>query len=310
VYQQGTFAPDSNYRWMGSVAMDHVGDIAVGYSVSSSSTYPSIAYAGRVPGDPLGTLEAETVAKSGSGSQVGNNLSRWGDYSAMSVDPVDDCTFWYTNEYLNTTGSFNWSTWISSFKFPGCATAPPVLTSISVSPASASVQTNGTQQFSATGKDQFGQPMVPQPAFTWSVAGGGTISSTGLFTAGSTAGGPFTVTASSGGIDGTAGVTVTAPPPDFSLSVGPTPQSVRRGGTATYTVTITPSNGFGAAVTLSLSGKPSPSTVTFTPNPATSTSTLTIRTRSNTSLRTYTMTITGVSGTLSHTTTATLTVTR
>jgi hypothetical protein len=119
VYQQGTFAPDSNYRWMGSIGMDKAGDIAVGYSVSSSSIDPEIHYTGRVPGDPLGTLEAENTIFNGTGSQNGG-LNRWGDYSSMSVDPADDCTFWYTTEYLETNGSFNWSTRIASFKFTGC----------------------------------------------------------------------------------------------------------------------------------------------------------------------------------------------
>src|SRR5262249_32518495 len=89
VYQQGTYAPDATYRWMGSVAMDGAGDIALGYSGSSSTVYPYIAYTGRTPSDPLGTLSAETIVKAGSGSQ-GPGLSRWGDYSAMTVDPVND----------------------------------------------------------------------------------------------------------------------------------------------------------------------------------------------------------------------------
>lgn len=119
VFQQGTYAPDANSRWMGSIAMDKVGNIAVGYSVSSSTTFPSLRFTGRVPSDPPGTLEAETSIKAGAGSQTGN-LHRWGDYSAMAVDPVDDCTFFYTSEYLKATGSFNWSTWIASFKLSGC----------------------------------------------------------------------------------------------------------------------------------------------------------------------------------------------
>jgi len=119
VFQQGTFSPDSNSRWMGSIAMDKVGNIAVGYSVSSSSLFPSIRFTGRVPTDPLGTLEAENTIKDGAGSQNGR-LSRWGDYSSIAIDPVDDCTFFYTNQYEKTTGSFNWSTRIASFKFPGC----------------------------------------------------------------------------------------------------------------------------------------------------------------------------------------------
>ncbi|MGE5808255.1 MAG: hypothetical protein ACM32I_03925, partial [Nitrospirota bacterium] len=80
---------------------------------------PSIRYTGRLAADSPNTMQTETVAKVGGGSQLAN-LNRWGDYSTMSIDPVDDCTFWYTNEYLKTNGIFNWSTWISSFKFPGC----------------------------------------------------------------------------------------------------------------------------------------------------------------------------------------------
>jgi hypothetical protein len=119
VFQEGTFAPDSSFRWMGSIAMDNVGDIALGYSLSSSSVFPSIAYTGRVPTDPLGTMEGENIVKAGGGSQV-KSFIRWGDYSAMVIDPVDDCTFWYTTEYIASTGSFNWSTEITSFKFPRC----------------------------------------------------------------------------------------------------------------------------------------------------------------------------------------------
>ncbi len=119
LYQQGTYAPNSTYRWMGSMAMDKVGNIAVGYSVSSTAIHPGIRYTGRAPGDPLGLLGAETSIIAGTGSQT-RNLHRWGDYSSLSVDPTDDCTFWYTNEYLKSNGSFNWSTRIASFKFTTC----------------------------------------------------------------------------------------------------------------------------------------------------------------------------------------------
>jgi hypothetical protein len=120
VFQQGTLgAADGIHRWMGSIAQDKQGNIALGYSASSTAVYPSVRYTGRLVTDALGTMQAETIAKAGTGSQL-QNLSRWGDYSAMTVDPVDDCTFWYTNEYLKANGTFNWSTWITSFKFPGC----------------------------------------------------------------------------------------------------------------------------------------------------------------------------------------------
>jgi hypothetical protein len=308
VYQSGTYAPDSNYRWMGSIAMDKVGNIALGYSVSSATMHPSISYTGRAPTDSPGTMQGENLILTGAGSQT-SGLTRWGDYSAMTIDPGDDCTFYYTTEYLKASGSFNWSTRIASFKFPSCGGAPPALTTITVSPASASMQTGAQQQFSATAYDQYGSPLSPQPAVSWTVNGGGSISSTGLFIAG-TIGGPFTVTASSGSVNGTASVTVTTLVANFTLSVNPTSQSVRRGSTANYTVTVNKVNGFTGAVTLSLTGQPSGSTVTFTPNPATGTSTLTVKTLSSSTRTTYTLTIKGVSGSLSHTVTAALTVTR
>lgn len=121
IYQQGDYAPDdTEHRWMGSVAMDCVGNMSLGYSVSSVNVYPSIRYAGRQADDPLGALpqtEVEIIA--GSGSQT-HSAARWGDYSAMSVDPVNDCTFWYTQEYVETTGLRSWQTRVASFKFPNC----------------------------------------------------------------------------------------------------------------------------------------------------------------------------------------------
>jgi hypothetical protein len=119
LYQQGTYAPDGNFRWMPSIAQDKVGNIAVGCSVSSRSMYPAIRYTGRVPTDPLGTMESENSILEGKGAQLSSNW-RWGDYSAMTVDPVDDCTFWYTNEYYNVSSLRSWRTRIASFKFPSC----------------------------------------------------------------------------------------------------------------------------------------------------------------------------------------------
>lgn len=118
VYQQGTFAPDSNYRWMGSLGQDKLGNIAVGYSVSSSGLNPSIFMASRAPTDVLGVLSSELNLFSGSGSQSGH--SRWGDYSSLSIDPVDDCTMWYTTEYLDQSGDFIWSTRFNHFRLGSC----------------------------------------------------------------------------------------------------------------------------------------------------------------------------------------------
>jgi hypothetical protein len=118
--QQGTFAPDSKFRWIGSMAIDKRGDIALGYSLSSPTLFPSISVTGRMPADPSGALEGEVTLLAGEGAQT--SLHRWGDYSAMTIDPQDDCTFWFTTEYLKATGPFqNWSTEIFAFRFPGCS---------------------------------------------------------------------------------------------------------------------------------------------------------------------------------------------
>ncbi len=118
IYQQGTYQPDQDYRWMGSIAADMEGNIAIGYSVSNSSMYPAIRYAGRLAGEMPNLLtQNESELIQGTGAQLA--YARWGDYSAITVDPTDDCTFWYTTEYYLATGT-NWQTRIGSFKFPSC----------------------------------------------------------------------------------------------------------------------------------------------------------------------------------------------
>jgi len=127
IYQQGTYAPDDTttnplWRWMGSIAQDKNGDIALGYSASGPNDYPSIRYTGRAAGDPLNQMtQVEQVGFTGTGPQT-EVEGRWGDYSDLTVDPVDDCTFWYTQEYLaeDTIVIGTWRTRIVSFKFPGC----------------------------------------------------------------------------------------------------------------------------------------------------------------------------------------------
>jgi len=125
LHQAGTYAPDANHRFMGSAAMDGAGNVAVGYSVSSATTFPSIRYAARRPSDPPGTLPlGEGTIADGTGYQAG--AARWGDYSLMTIDPVDDCTFWYTQEYYAVTGPFPWQTRIGAFKVDGCGSCPLV----------------------------------------------------------------------------------------------------------------------------------------------------------------------------------------
>ncbi len=114
LHQEGTYSPDSDDRWMGSISINAAGDIALGYSRSSSSMFPSIYFTGQTfDQNGSGTMNvAETLIHAGTGSQSG--ASRWGDYSKMAVDPVDD-SFWYTTEYYETTSSFNFKTRIANF---------------------------------------------------------------------------------------------------------------------------------------------------------------------------------------------------
>lgn len=115
VCQQGTYAPDTNHRWIGSIAMDGMGNIALAYSVSGKGMYPSIHATGRRSGDIPGYMSiAEEPIMSGTGAQ-NDASSRWGDYSCLTVDPVDNKTFWYTNEYYLTTSTMDWKTRIASF---------------------------------------------------------------------------------------------------------------------------------------------------------------------------------------------------
>src|SRR6185295_13246362 len=127
ITQAATFDPDGAnviYRFMPSVAVDRGGNMALGYSTSSSTTKPAIKYAGRLAADPINTLgQTEQLLIQGGGTQTGNcggsPCTRWGDYSAMSLDP-NGCTFWYTNEYYAVDG-LNDLTRIGSFAFPLCS---------------------------------------------------------------------------------------------------------------------------------------------------------------------------------------------
>jgi hypothetical protein len=121
IFQQGTYAPSSTTRWLGAMAQDKNGNFGIAYSASSSANgiRPSLRFAARTPTDTAGLLGPESTIVTGTGVQTGG-LSRWGDYAAMTVDPVDDCTFWFTSEYMKTNGSFNWNTRVASIKLTGC----------------------------------------------------------------------------------------------------------------------------------------------------------------------------------------------
>ena len=162
VYQEGTYAPDSNYRWMPSLAVNKNGSMAVGYSVSSSNMFPAIRYAGRLTSDPLNILgQTEASLIEGTGSQS-NGYNRWGDYSSMSVDPADNCTFWFTTEYYVTTGN-NWQTRIGYFQLPDCGGGggptdnPPT---VSITSPSNGTTVSGSVDITADASDDNGVDQV------------------------------------------------------------------------------------------------------------------------------------------------------
>jgi hypothetical protein len=119
VHQQGTVTDPNIAFWMGSAAMDKAGNIALGFSASEKRVNPSVYAVGRQASDALGTMFGPMILAEGTGVQK-SSFHRWGDYSAMDVDPNDDCTFWYTQEYYTATGSFDWTTRIAAFKFDSC----------------------------------------------------------------------------------------------------------------------------------------------------------------------------------------------
>jgi hypothetical protein len=211
VRQQSTWAPDALNRFMPSLAVDKKGDMAIGYSVSDASMYPAIRYSGRLGGDPLNQLtQAEQTLVQGLGFQCctfsdGSTNNRWGDYSAMTIDP-DGCTFWYTGEYYHahptTKAEDNWQTRIGSFQLPGCSgvqAAPTVAgftptsgspgTSVAVSGSgfagASSVTFNGTASTFSVNSDSQLTATVPAGATSGAIAvttAAGTGTSSASFT--------------------------------------------------------------------------------------------------------------------------------
>ena len=176
IYQQGTYAPDGNHRWMGSAAMDGTGHIALGFSVAGPVTSPSIRYTGRLASDPPNVMtlgEADLMV--GSGSQT-HDSGRWGDYSTLVLDPVDDCTFWYTQEYYAVTSAYGWQTRIGSFALPGCSSTPPPalpMVTIAGSPATVSEAGPTSAAFTVTRNGDTTDPLT----LTYAVGGTATAGS-------------------------------------------------------------------------------------------------------------------------------------
>ncbi len=152
VFQEGTYAPaDSRERWMGSIAQDGARNIALGYSRTSTSEFPSLYYTMRDADDAAGTMGSEEVCHDATGAQTASS-NRWGDYSSMSADPVDDCTFWFTSEYYETTTSFDFKTRICSFTAPDCGDDTPEV-EITMPADGAEFDTSTSIMFAGTATD-------------------------------------------------------------------------------------------------------------------------------------------------------------
>ena len=145
LYQDSTYAPglqDGIHRWMGSIAMDKNGNMALGYSASNgTTTFPSSWYTGRLATDPPNTMpQGEGSIINGTGSQTSSN--RWGDYTSMNIDPADDCTFWYVNQWIPTSSASGWRLRIGSFRFPNCGGGNPTPTPTNPPPTATPTPTN------------------------------------------------------------------------------------------------------------------------------------------------------------------------
>jgi hypothetical protein len=250
--QQSTFAPDSKNRFMPSLAVDKSGDMAIGYSVSDSTMFPALRYAGRLASDAANTLgQSETSLFEGTGGQCctfsdGTTNNRWGDYSAMTIDP-DGCTFWYTGEYyetLATTKSGNdWKTRIGSFRFPSCGSTAAAPTISSFTPTSGSPGTSVT----ITGSGFAGASSVAFNGVSATFTVGSDTQITATVPSGATTG-PISVAAPGGSTTSSGSFTVTTTVPGPSItSFSP---STGRVGTA---VTISGS-GFNGATAVSFNG--------------------------------------------------------
>jgi hypothetical protein len=324
LFQAGTYAPDASYRWMGSVAMDQSGNMALGFSTSSSTLKPSIRYTGRLAGDAAGTItQGEGTIITGAGAQ-GSTLSRWGDYSSMSIDPVDDCTFWFATEYIPSNGTFNWRTRIGSFKLPACGATVGNDFSIGAAPSNLSLVqgAGGTVTIStavASGTAESvtlsisGVPAGAAASFgTNPITAGG--SSVLTLNTGTAAAGTYTLTVTGAAPSATHSTVVTLTivgSPDFAVAVSPASQSVVAGNSVAYTVATAAVNGSTQSIALSVSGLPAGITGAFSPATVTAggNSTLTLAVATTATAATTTFTVTGGSGTVQHSANGSVTVT-
>jgi len=278
VYQQGTYGPDSSWRWLASAAMDRAGNIGVGFSVSAPDMHPGVGVTGHAITDPPGIMGQGESVFVGSGSQDAL-LKRWGDYSGISIDPSDDCTFWYTGEYIPLDGRFNWRTRVLTFQLPGCATAPDF--AVWTSPVRKTLTRGGSTSIavSTAALRETAAKKNLQLSVSLSPPGLSVVLSPPVVLAGETA--TLTVAA-----DGSAGIgeaqfvvdavsadgvvlsargTVAVIDSDFTLSTDPT--SIAVGVGATATIRLNTASLFGAPEVVLLSAPHVPRGITATINP-------------------------------------------
>jgi hypothetical protein len=337
VDKESSFSPDATYyRWMGSIAQDKNGDLGLGYSTSGVTTVPGIAVTGLLNGTDT-YMEQEARFYNGSNQSYQGSYSRWGDYSSVSVDPTDDCTFWYTNEYVTPPVlgfDFLWQTVIGSFSFPGCTSGGAGADfSVTPSPASRTITPGGSTNYTITvtslngykGPVTLSYSNCPANAIcslsptSVTVPDGSFATATlSVTTTSSITPNSYTIPVSA--TDGTlthstsVGLTV-SPPPDFSLAAGNSPQTVTQGTAGAFGITVSPVNGFNSNVTLSVtSGCPtSPSgACSFSPSNTISggsgSATLNVATDTTTTATTYAITISASGGGVTHTAQVSLTV--
>ena len=323
IFQQGTYAPDTDSRWVGSIAMDASGDMAMGFSLSSSTMNPSIAWTGRLVADPLGVMaQGETIVQTGTGSHFGsgdaNVDATWGALTSMIIDPKDDCTFWYTNEWLPSNGTFNWKTSIFAVKFPSCtppsgfALSPAAPTEI-VSPGQTITDVititpfngfSGNVDLTVTGLPAGATgTLSPNPGTTASTL---TISTVAMTPAGSFV---LNITGSSGAFTASTSVTLIVGINDFSILVTPASAIIQGGSSASFQVSTAVTAGAPQTVQLAATGLPQGITASFNPNPIVSglTSTLTLTGDSTVLFNpSVTVTVTGTSPQTNHSATINL----
>ncbi|MFO1496684.1 MAG: hypothetical protein U1F26_18735 [Lysobacterales bacterium] len=266
LFQDATYAPgvsDGIFRWMGSIAQDSAGNMALGYSVSSASIFPGIRYTGRLASDPINTMpQGEGVIVEGTGSNTAGG-SRWGDYTSMNIDPTDDCTFWYVNQWTPTTSPSGWQLRVGSFRFNECGSptfsqgATPAVNTVCSSANSATFNVSigsisgftGAVTMTASGNPAGSttsfspNPVTPPGTTTLTVGSLGAVAAgTYPLTITGTAAGPITRTTNVDLVVQTttpAGVSLTAPAnAATAVSTSPVLSWAAIPGVASYTVEV------------------------------------------------------------------------